>query len=123
MKKLWVGLLMLLLAGAAAARSRTIIVVVPLPQPKFPPKWTQTIHISLADQADGVADHRYFKAGEKEFRAILKGRIPNQVFEVEVMCLSKGEKHISVYRQTVRIKKETKSLKLDHLQFIETINQ
>ena len=117
----WVLLLALTLS--AAAKTRTIIVVIPLPQPKFPPKWTQTIHVSLADDEAGLSDHRYYETGAKEFRAVFKGRIPNEKREVEVMCLSKGEKHISIFRQYVTIKKETKSLKLDHLRFIETINQ
>lgn len=111
------------LSLAGAAKTRTVIVVIPLPQDKFPPKWTQTIHISLADDEAGLSDHRYYEAGSKEFRAVLKGRIPNEKREIEVMCLSKGEKHISIFRQYVTIKKETKSLKLDHLRFIETINQ
>lgn len=117
----WV--LILVLTVSAAAKTRTIIVVIPLPQDKFPPKWTQTIHVSLADDEAGLSDHRYYEAGSKEFRAVLKGRIPNEKREVEVMCLSKGEKHISIFRQYVTIKKETKSLKLDHLRFIETLNQ
>ncbi|MFN8608283.1 MAG: hypothetical protein U0931_12175 [Vulcanimicrobiota bacterium] len=123
MKRFWSILITLAWVGSAAARGRTIIVVIPLPQEKLPPKWTQTIHVSLDSEGESVADHRYYKAGQKEFRAILKGRIPNEALEVEVMCLSKGEKHISVFRQSVRIKRETKSLKLDHLRFIETINQ
>ncbi|MBS2039445.1 hypothetical protein JST97_30950 [bacterium] len=123
MRRLWVLLFVLLFAGPILARNRTLIVVIPLPQAKFPPEWTQTIHVSLDFEGDSVADHRYFKPGGKEFRAILKGKIPNEVLEVEVMCLSKGEKHISVFRQSVHIKKETRSLKLDHLRFVETINQ
>lgn len=123
MKKLLLLLLLLGVPLLAAARTRTIIVVIPLPQDKFPPRWTQTIHVSLAEDEAGLSDHRFFKAGLKEFRAVLKGHIPNEKCEVEVMCLSKGEKHISIFRQFVTIKKETKSLKLDHLRFVETINQ
>ena len=115
--------LFVLLSVPVLARTRTIIVVIPLPQDRFPPKWTQTIHVTLADEDDSVSDHRYFKSGGKEFRAVLKGRIPNQKCEIEVMCLSKGEKHISVFRQTVRIQADTKGLRLDQLRFIETINQ
>ncbi len=123
MKRLLLFVLVSCLSLAGAAKTRTVIVVIPLPQDKFPPKWTQTIHISLADDEAGLSDHRYYEAGSKEFRAVLKGRIPNEKREIEVMCLSKGEKHISIFRQYVTIKKETKSLKLDHLRFIETINQ
>lgn len=115
--------LLVLLSFPVLARTRTIVVVIPLPQQKFPPKWTQTIHVTLADEDDSVSDHRYFKAGSKEFRAVLKGKIPNQKCEIEVMCLSKGEKHISIFRQTVRIQPDTKGLKLNQLRFIETINQ
>jgi hypothetical protein len=123
MRKL-LGLLLLVgLTGWCAAKPRTVIVVVPVPQQKFPPKWTQTIHVSLADEESDVSDHRYYKPGLKEFRATLKGRIPNEKLEIEIMCLSKGEKHISIFRQYVTIKKETKSLKLDRLRFVETINQ
>jgi len=123
MKRLLLFVLGLGLTLSGAAKTRTVIVVIPLPQDKFPPKWTQTIHISLADDEAGLSDHRYYEAGSKEFRAVLKGRIPNEKREIEVMCLSKGEKHISIFRQYVTFKKETKSLKLDHLRFIETINQ
>jgi len=115
--------LFVLLSFPVLARTRTIIVVIPLLQDKFPPKWTQTIHVTLADEDDSVSDHRYYKPGGKDFRAVLKGRIPNQKCEIEVMCLSKGEKHISVFRQTVRIQADTKGIKLDRLRFIETINQ
>lgn len=123
MKKLILLLCLLSLTGLGLAKTRTIIVVIPLPQGKFPPKWTQTVHVSLAEDESGLSDHRYFKPGLKEFRAILKGRIPNEKLEVEVMCLSKGETHISIFRQFVTIKKETKSLKLDHLRWVETLNQ
>ena len=123
MKKPLLLLLMLGLTLVGAARTRTIIVVIPVPQDKFPPKWTQTIHVSLADDEAGLSDHRYYESGSKEFRAVLKGQIPNEKCELEVMCLSKGEKHISIFRQFVTIKKETRSLKLDHLRFVETINQ
>lgn len=123
MRSLLLLALCLCLGLPGAARTRTIIIVIPLPQDKFPPKWTQTIHVSLADDEAGLSDHRYYESGGKEFRAVLKGQIPNQKCEVEVMCLSKGEKHISIFRQFVTIKKETKSLKLDHLRFVETINQ
>jgi len=111
------------LTALGLAKTRTIIVVIPLPQDKFPPKWTQTIHVSLAKDESGLSDHRYYKPGLKEFRAILKGRVPNEKLEIEVMCLSKGEKHISIFRQFVTIKKETKSLKLDRLRFVETLSQ
>lgn len=123
MKKSLSLLLFLALTASGLAKSRTIIVVIPLPQGKFPPSWTQTIHVSLAEDESGLSDHRYFKPGLKEFRAILKGRVPNEKLEIEVMCLSKGEKRISIFRQFVTIKKETKSLKLDHLRFVETLSQ
>ncbi|MBN9416252.1 MAG: hypothetical protein J0I12_12490 [Candidatus Eremiobacteraeota bacterium] len=123
MRKLFWLLLALSLTTLGSARPRSIIVVVPLPQANFPPKWTQTIHVSLADDESDVSDHRYYKAGPKEFRATLKGRIPNEKLEIELMCLSKGEKHISIFRQFVTIKKETKSVKLDRLRFVETLNQ
>ena len=123
MKKLLWLLIALSLTALAAARPRTVIVVVPLPQANFPPKWTQTIHVSLVDEDSDVSDHRYYKPGLKEFRATLKGRIPNEKIEIELMCLSKGEKHISIFRQFVTIKKDSKSVKLDRLRFVETLNQ
>lgn len=119
MKKLL--FLLLLLAPPLAARPRTLYVLIPLPQGKFPPSFTHTIHVSVPEGDDTVSDHKFYKKTDKEFRATLKGRLPNQLCDVEVMCLSKGEKQISIFRQTVKIKKETKKLVLDKLRFIETI--
>lgn len=119
-KAFWLFLLVTL---PALARTRTLVVMIPLPQGKFPPAWTQAVHVSLVDEDGAVSDHRYYKAGGTEFRAVLRGTIPNQRCEIEVMCLSKGEKHISIFRQTVRVAKETRNLKLNKLRFVETINQ
>jgi len=105
----------------AWARPRQILLLMPMPQDKFPPKWTQTIHVSLADGDDSLSDHKYYKPDQKEFRAVLQGQIPNDACEIEVMCLSKGEKLISVFRQNVKIKRDTTKLVLDKLRFIETI--
>ena len=114
-------LLCLLLTSSLAARERLINLLIPLPQGKFPPPWTHTIHLSLADTDNSVADHKFYKKGTSEFRAVLKGALPNDLCDVEVMCLSKGEKNIAVFRQRVRIKKDTKKLVLDKLLFVETI--
>ncbi|MBT9587671.1 hypothetical protein IV102_30300 [bacterium] len=114
-------MLCLLLTSNLAARERLINLLIPLPQGKLPPPWTHTIHISLADTDNSVADHKFYKKGANEFRAVLKGALPNDQCDVEVMCLSKGEKNIAVFRQRVRIKKDTKKLVLDKLLFVETI--
>lgn len=115
------GLCLLLGAQLAGAKPRQLMVLIPMPQDKFPPKWTQTIHVSLADGDDSLSDHKYLTPKAKEFRAVLQGRIPNDACEIEVMCLSKGEKLISVFRQHVKIKRETTRLVLDKLRFVETI--
>jgi hypothetical protein len=114
-------LLCLLLASTVAARERTIHVLIPLPQGKFPPAWTHTIHVSVPDADDLAADHKFYKPGSGGFRAVLKGSLAPEACDVEVMCLSKGEKKISVFRQRVHIARETKKLLLDKLRFIETI--
>lgn len=114
-------MLCLLLTSGLQARERLVNLLIPLPQGKFPPPWTHTIHVSLPDADDAAGDHKFYKKGPPEFRAVLKGNLPNEACDIEVMCLSKGEKIISVFRQRVKISKDTKRLVLDKLRFIETI--
>lgn len=111
--------LLLWLPMAVGAKPRTLYLVVPVPQERFPPAWTETIHLSLKDAPNPIQDHRHWKKGESELRAALSGRIANQVYEVEVLCLSKGEKQIAVFRQSIRVKPETRKLTLDRLKFVE----
>jgi len=114
----WVAILFCLPA-LGWAKPRTIYLVAPVPQGKFPPAWTETIHLSLSDAPDPIQDHRVFKKGAADFRAALRGRILDQVYLVEVMCLSKGEKQIAVFRQSLKIKKGEKKFVLDKLKFVE----
>lgn len=116
----WVVVL-LCLPACVGARPRTIYLVAPVPQGKFPPAWTDTIHVSLSDAPDPIQDHRVLKKGSQDFRAALSGRILDQVYQVEVMCLSKGEKQIAVFRQSIKVKKGEKKFTLDKLKFIEWI--
>jgi hypothetical protein len=110
---------LLLGAASAAAQERTLRVVVPAPQGKFPPPWTHTIRISVEDAA--ATDHRHWKPGSDAFRATLKGDFHNDVYPVEVLCLSKGEKKISVFSSKIRIRANTGKLVLDRLKFVELV--
>ena len=107
----------------ALAKERVVGLDIPAPQGKFPPAWTHAIHVSLVDSEDSVADHRYWKAGTPNFKAILRGKLQNQAYQVEVLCLSKGEKKMGVFRQPIQIRRDTRRLKLDNLRFVEWINQ
>ena len=115
----------LLLAGLilapALARPRSVVVVAPIPQGQFPPPWTENIHISLEDADTAIQDHRRFPRAARDFRAVLKGPIGNRPYQVEVLCMDRGEKRIAVFRQPVRILPDTKKIKLDKLKFIELI--
>ncbi len=115
--------LWLLLFVAAPAKERVVGLDIPAPQGKFPPSWTYAIHVSLVDSEDAVADHRYWKPGTTSFQAVLRGQLQNQAYQVEVLCLSKGEKKMGVFRQPVFIDRSTKRLRLDRLRFVEWISQ
>ena len=114
-------LCLLLLSSSLSARERQLIVLIPVPQGKFPPPWTQTIHVAAPEVDDSTPDHRFYKKGKSEFRAVLKGLPLNQSCAIEVMCLSKGEKTISVFRQNVKVKANDQKLVLDKLKFVETL--
>lgn len=119
----WRVLLLLLCCPLLAwAKERTVTLKVPVPQGKFPPEWTRSIHVSLVDSEDSVVDHRYWKKGDGNFEAILKGHLRNQPYEVELLCLSKGEKKIGVFRQKIRIDAKCKSLNLDKVKFVEFLD-
>lgn len=110
---LWLALL-----APAVARERLLYVLAPAPQGKFPPPWTRSIRVSL--ETLSLSDHRLWKGGH-QFRAMLKGEIPNDLYEVEVLCLSKGEKQIAVFRQKLHIRPDTKKLMLDRLKFVQVL--
>ena len=111
---------MVLLTTSLAAKQRIIYLTAPAPQGKFPPPWTETIHVSIEELS--VSDHRYWKKGQSEFKAALKGHLKNDTFEVEVLCLAKGEKKIAVFRQPLKIEAKTKKVSLNRLKFIEELN-
>ena len=110
----------LLVSLPFAARQRILYLTAPAPQGKFPPPWTETIHVSIEELS--VSDHRYWKKGQKEFKAALKGHLRHDTFQVEVLCLAKGEKKIAVFRQPLKIQASTKNVKLDQLKFVEELN-
>lgn len=113
-------LLWMLLFASAGARERLLPVVAPVPQGKFPPPWTRAIRVSI--ESLSVSDHRLWKASSGQFRAALKGEFPSDLYEVEVLCLSQGEKKIAVFRQNLHIRPETKKLLLNRLRFVEVLN-
>lgn len=113
-------LFLLLLSPPLWAKQRFLYLTIPAPQGKFPPAWTETIHVSIEELS--VSDHRYWKKGQPEFKAALKGHLRNETFQVEVLCLAKGEKKIAVFRQPLKIQANTKKAKLDQLKFVEELN-
>lgn len=100
---------------------RKIVLRAPIPQPKFPPKWTESIRVTLVEHEDMIQDHRYYKPGKPEFKAVLTGEIPNEEYTVELLCMGKGGKPMAVFHQKVRIRANTKSLVLKSLKWIETL--
>ena len=104
-----------LVAGAAWARPRELVVIIPVAQGKFPPAWTDSIRVSLVDDEDMIFDHRHFKKGSSEFRALLSGAMPKREYVVEAMCLGKNGKPMLIYQQKIKLKPDTKKIELSEL--------
>jgi len=113
---------MLLLPSLAWARPRTLDLIIPTSEGKFPPAWTHSLRLSLLDANDEscFGDHRVWKIGQP-VRFLVRANLRPQVYQVEVLCLSKGERKIAVYRQPLRWKLETKKAELNQLKWIETL--
>ena len=115
-------LVVLSLGLPVIAKERKIQILIPA-QGKFPPPWTDSIRVAISEDDEMVQDHRHFKKGDKEFRALLSGALRNKEYVLEILCMGKGGKPMAVFQSKMKLKSDTKSVELRDLKFLETIKK
>ena len=113
-------LLLTLTSVVMAGKERQLLLSVPV-QGKFPPPWTDSIRVAVTDEEELIQDHRHFKKGDKEFRAVLSGALRNKEYNLEILCMAKGGKPMAVFSGKIKLKADTKKLEVTNLKYLETI--